>query len=243
MILSPGAKRSRIFDASGRVWIERLLKIGVDERAPRAPRCLGHRTWMSRMGSRSKRLGNPVFPARVDVQQCAAPLLLSYAELDAPVIASAIFHHTVTTAFYRPVFAGQGMGAPVTLRTQHGGINPCMSEGSPDSICTPLRQLHVGGWTVNAMSIATYLNYRSSWQLFDQTGGLPQKRLAARQNLGTIGTEINSREFRGRRLRTPLGCLSLKPDLGVNTAAVLVAPRSVIVPNTNSDQRRILMNL
>jgi hypothetical protein len=123
---------------------------------------------------------------------------LSYAELDAPVIASAIFHHTVTTAFYRPVFAGQGMGAPVTLRTQHGGINPCMSEGSPDSICTPLRQLHVGGWTVNAMSIATYLNYRSSWQLFDQTGGLPQKRLAARQNLGTIGTEINGREFKGR---------------------------------------------
>src|ERR1700738_4321868 len=94
----------------------------------------------------------------VYVHQCTAPLLLSYAEFDAPVIASAIFHHTVTMAFYCPVFAGQGMGAAVTLRTQHGGINPCMNEGSADSICTPLRQLHVDGWTVNAMGIAAYLN-------------------------------------------------------------------------------------
>ena len=54
-------------------------------------------------------------------------LLLSYAEFDVPVIASAVFHHTVTTAFYCPVFAGQGMGTAITLRTQHGGINPGMN--------------------------------------------------------------------------------------------------------------------
>jgi hypothetical protein len=37
-------------------------------------------------------------------------------------------------------------------------FNPGMNEGSADSICTPLRQLHVDGWTANAMSIAAYLN-------------------------------------------------------------------------------------
>jgi hypothetical protein len=62
------------------------------------------------------------------------------------------------TAFYCPVFAGQGMGTAITLRTQHGGINPGMNVGSADSICTPLRQLHVDGWTANAISIAAYLN-------------------------------------------------------------------------------------
>src|SRR2546430_1587086 len=97
------------------------------------------------------------------------------------------------------------MGAaiiPITLRAQHSGINPCMNEGSANGICSPLRQLHVAGWTANAMSIAAYFNQSSSRQLFDQTGGLPHERVAARQNLGTIGSEINGWEIKSRLIRS-----------------------------------------
>jgi hypothetical protein len=72
--------------------------------------------------------------------------VLSYAEFDAPVIASAIFHHTVTAAFYCPIFAGQRMGTDITLRTQHGGINPGMNEGSANSIAHQIDPLLNPPW-------------------------------------------------------------------------------------------------
>ena len=48
------------------------------------------------------------------------------------------------------------------------------------------------------MGVTGYLNHISSGQLFDQPGGLQYDRLAARQDLRTIGNEINGWEFRGR---------------------------------------------
>jgi len=158
---------------------------------------------------------------------------VSYAEFDAPVIASAIFHHTAATAS--------------TARFCWLWNGSCHNPSHSAWRDQPLHERELGGQHLHAVAIASYCSsitgtiresadpyHLSSRQLFHQSGLLLQQCLAARWYVGSIGSEINGWQINGRLIRSVDWVPLPAPDLSADDAiAISVAPPPTIGANTS----------
>ena len=82
------------------------------------------------------------------------------------------------------------------------GLTPASTRTWRTALARRCESFHIGGWITGAVRVAVDPNHRSSRQLVYQTGRLPQENLAARRNLGAVGSEINGRQMKGRLIRS-----------------------------------------